>query len=95
MLMAEVVEYLARLHDPRVDYPIEDIEPCPSRLHEPVMAKEREVLREVRLGELRDLEHLFDGKLPFLEEIEDLEPLGIGQYLVDMGVPMICLLRKG
>jgi hypothetical protein len=94
MLSAESMKDLARLNDARIDNAIENIESFPSGLDQAVVAQECEVLGKVGLGCLGDLEEIFDGCLPYFEDIENLQSLGIGENLVDECVFLIGLLGK-
>jgi len=92
--MPELVEDLAWLDDARIDDAIACIETFPADMDQTVMAKQSEVLREIRFRQLRDLQELFDRRLAALQDIQDLKTLGIRQDFVDAGILHIGLFRQ-
>ena len=84
--MTQIVKDFARLDDPRVDDFVVNIESVPSWMDETVVAKQCQMLRQVGTWKFCDFEQFFYRSFPHFEDIKNLQSLGIGQNLVDIGV---------
>ncbi len=92
MLMTEVMKDLARRNDSGIDNAVKDVETFPTGDDKTIVTHEGQMLGKVGLWKLRHFEQVFNRRFAEFQDIEDFQTLGIGQYLVDKGVFIVCLL---
>ncbi len=92
--MAELMKNLAGLHDSWVDNRIKDVESVATGLNQTIVAEKCEMLGEICLCEASYLEKLIHARFPLFEYVKHLQTLWISQYLVYVGILVICLLGQ-
>lgn len=89
--MSQLMQYLARLYDTWIDYLVENIESFASWSDESIVSEKCEMLGKVGLWKFGDRQDVFNRSLLELENIKNLETLGVCQDLVDQCILLICL----
>ena len=92
MFVSELMEDFAGFDDARINDLVMNIETIPAGLDETVVTQKGEMLGKIGFGKSRDTEQCFYWSLPFLQDVEDLESLGVGEDLINMGVSQVGFL---
>ena len=95
IIQKDLSHQVACLNDFRARDAIVDLYSVPAGFKDSRVSHEREVLRNVRFGDLHSSNDVSRGHFVMSKDAEDLKPLGVGESLADVGVEKEYLVAHG
>lgn len=85
----QLVQNATGFNDARIDDIVECLESVAANRDKLGMAKERQMLRKVSLGNTQRLNQFFDLHFLLAQKVQDFQPLGIRQDFIGFGIALV------